>query len=373
MSEPIRVLQIVAGMDCGGIENFLMNVYRQIDRSRVQFDFLYHTAQPCFFDAEIGALGGKIYRFPMSEDVNLPAYCRFLDGFFAAHREFACIHGHYSLFGVFYNHYAKKHGVAVRAGHSHTTAPVGAGLNRAADAVLTPLFCRGLTDRFACSAAAGKYLFGKKAFTVCPNGIDADHFAFDAAQRAAVRARYGIPAEAFVVGSVGQFRPEKNQAWLVERFAEACRADLQRDWRLLLVGDGAARGAIKAAAAAHGAADRLLLAGVQADTAPFYSAMDLFALPSVFEGLGIAAVEAQAAGLPCVVSGGVPREADVSGRVRFCPLTDPQGFTAALCAPAARAADGPAAVRRAGYDIRQSAALLQRFYEDAAKRKEGVQ
>ena len=119
---PIRILQIMPAMDAGGMETFVMNVYRTIDRDQVQFDFLYHYDKPCFFDNEIRTLGGSIYKLTVRQDNNLPRYLRELRALFAAHPEWRIIHGHYSGFGMFYNPVACRAGIPVRVGHSHNTA-----------------------------------------------------------------------------------------------------------------------------------------------------------------------------------------------------------------------------------------------------------
>ncbi len=168
---PIRVLQVMPAMDAGGMETFVMNVYRTIDRDKVQFDFLYHYDKPCFFDDEICTLGGSIYKMTVRQDNNLPRYLRELRELFAAHPEWRIIHGHYSGFGMFYNPVARRAGIPVRVGHSHNTAYEPNLVGRL-DKLMSSRFNAGLTDRFACSQKAGEMLFGKSPFTVLPNGID---------------------------------------------------------------------------------------------------------------------------------------------------------------------------------------------------------
>ena len=181
---PIRVLQIMPAMDAGGMETFVMNVYRTIDRDKVQFDFLYHYDKPCFFDDEICTLGGNIYKMTVRQDNNLPRYLRELRELFAAHPEWRIIHGHYSGFGMFYNPVARRAGIPVRVGHSHNTAYEPNLVGRL-DKLMSSRFNAGLTDRFACSQKAGEMLFGKSPFTVLPNGIMTDVFALhDPAARA---------------------------------------------------------------------------------------------------------------------------------------------------------------------------------------------
>ena len=364
MERPVRVLQVVAGMDRGGIENFIMNVYRQIDRSQVQFDFLYHTGTACAFDEEILALGGRIYRFPMSQGVDIPGYCRFLDAFFTEHGEYRVCHGHYSMFGVFYNHYAKKHGVPVRVMHSHNTSACGAGLNRLADQYFSRMSDWQATARYACSADAGRFLYGKKEFEVCKNGIDCNRFVFSAENRARVRGQYNLSEEHYVIGSVGQFRSQKNYDWFAKPFSELCKKE--KSVRFLLVGDGAQRGEIEAAFAKAGVLDRVIFAGVQADPAPFYSALDVFVLPSLFEGFPVCMTEAQTNGLPCLLSEHVPREVALCENVRFLPLSEPERWVEQLAQRPARNRDGAKQVCEAGYDIKNTAGQLQAFYLQAS-------
>ena len=195
---PIRVLQIMPAMDAGGMETFVMNVYRAVDRSQVQFDFLYHYDKPCFYDAEIEALGGHITKLTVRQDNNIPKYLHDLRAFFTAHPEYKVIHGHYSGFGMFYNAVARRCGVPVRAGHSHNTA-YEHNLVGQLDRLMSSRFDHDLTHRFACSQRAGEMLYGKHPFTVLPNGIMTDVFALHdpAARAAGVRAGLNLNARWF--------------------------------------------------------------------------------------------------------------------------------------------------------------------------------
>ena len=147
---PIRVLQIMPAMDAGGMETFVMNVYRTIDRELVQFDFLYHYDKPCLYDYEIRTLGGQITKLTIRQDNNLPRYLHQLNAFFAEHPEYRIIHGHYSGFGMFYNAVARRRGVPVRVGHSHNTA-YEPNLVGKLDKLMSSRFDKDLTDRFALS------------------------------------------------------------------------------------------------------------------------------------------------------------------------------------------------------------------------------
>lgn len=360
---PIRVLQVVPAMNAGGMETFIMNLYRAIDRTKVQFDFLYHYDMPCFYDEEIAALGGRVYKLSIRQDNDLPRYLRALRQFFAAHPEYRVLHGHYSGFGMFYNPAARRAGITVRAGHSHNT-DYEQGLVGFLDRCMSFFFVYGLTDRFACGQTAGRALFRGRPFTFVPNGVNAAAFAPDMAARAAVREELGIPADALVLGHVGRFTAQKNHAFLLEIFAAL--AARRPDARLLLLGEGPLLDQTRARAAALGIADRVIFAGVRRDTAACYSAMDAFLLPSLFEGLPVVLVEAQAAGLPCFVSETVDATAAFCDGVRFLPIDRAEDWAdAVLAAPPRRNPDALAQTRAAGYDMLTSARRMQEFYLSA--------
>ena len=216
---PIRVLQVMPAMDAGGMETFVMNVYRTIDREKVQFDFLYHYDKSCFFDDEIRALGGRIFKLTVRQDNNLPRYLRELRALFAAHPEWRIIHGHYSGFGMFYNPAARRAGIPVRCGHSHNTAYERNFVGQL-DHFMSSFFNIGLTDRFACSEKAGQMLFGKHPFTVVPNGIDTARFAArDPQRRALLRGELGVTDQEILFGHVGRFSDQKNHPGLLKIFA----------------------------------------------------------------------------------------------------------------------------------------------------------
>ncbi len=360
MPEPIRVLQVVPAMNAGGMETFIMNVYRAIDRQRVQFDFLYHYDMPCFYDEEISALGGRVYKLTVRQDNRLARYLRALGRFFAAHPEYRVLHGHYSGFGMFYNPAAKRAGITVRAGHSHNTG-YEQGLVGFLDRCMSFFFVYGLTHRFACGQAAGRALYRGRPFTFLPNGVNAAAFLPSETARAAVRAGLGLPADALLLGHIGRFTQQKNHAFLLELFAEIARR--QPRAALVLLGEGPLLEEMRQRAEALGLAGRVHFAGLQRDTRAFYSAMDGFLLPSLFEGLPVVLVEAQAAGLPCFVSDTVDPSAAFCSGVHFLPLADAGAWAdAVLAAPLCRNPDALAQARAAGYDIVKTAVALQEFY-----------
>lgn len=171
--EPIRVLQVVPNMQAGGLESFIMNVYRHIDRNKVQFDFLVHYNKHCFFDDEIENLGGTIYRFSVREDNRVFKYIRALNRFFREHTEYKVIHGHMASLAFIYLYVAKKYKIPIRIIHSHNSKTEKT-MKGYCKLFLSKFAKRNANTRFSCSKMAGKFLFGNKNYKVIPNAIDID-------------------------------------------------------------------------------------------------------------------------------------------------------------------------------------------------------
>lgn len=253
-------------------------------------------------------------------------------------------------------------GARVRIAHAHSTGCAHPLLHR----LLRPLMGALATHRFACGAAAGRFLFGRRPFVVCRNGVDTERFAFSAGRRRETRASLGLPADARVVGAVGTLNAVKDPLFLVEAFARLHRA--RPEARLLLVGDGPLRDAVGTRLSVLGVSDAAVLTGLRKDVPALLDAMDVFALPSVREGFPLALVEALCSGLPCAAADTVAREADVTGRTAFL-VRDADDWAAALAAmpPAEETVRAQAhlAVRHAGLDLCDTAAALCRALLEA--------
>ncbi len=353
----IRILHVVTYMGRGGLETMLMNYYRSIDRSLVQFDFLTHRDFRADYDDEIEALGGRLYRLPSLNPFSR-SYLGALDRFFREHPEYRIVHSHLDCMAGIPLKYAKKHGVPVRIGHAHNSSQP-----RDAKYPLKLFYRRMIagqaTHLFACSEEAGRWMFGNADFRVLNNAIDAGRYAFDPAIRSEVRRELGLPADSLAVGHVGRFDPQKNHRFLVEIFEK-----LPVDARLLLVGDGVLRPDVEQQAAALGIRDRILFTGVRTDVDRLLQAMDLFLMPSLFEGLPVSIVEAQAAGLPCLISDKVPIECKKTALVTQIPLdaSPAEWAEAVLSAAEAPRENTLSQIREAGFDIRANAEWLQNYY-----------
>ena len=364
----IRVLHIVTYMGRGGLETMIMNYYRQMDRTKVQFDFLVHRDFRADYDDEIERLGGRIYRIgrliPWSG-----AYQRALDAFFAAHPEYRVVHVHQDCLSAVILKAAKKHGVPVRIAHSHNSSQ-----DKNLKYLLKLYYKRQIptyaTALFACGKDAGDWMFGGKPYTVVNNAIDAAQYRYRQARACEVRQALGIAEEAFVIWHVGRFCPVKNHAFLLDVFDQLHRENERAV--LLLVGDGELRSSMEEKAKAMGLEDRVLFTGVRSDVCDLMQAMDVFVFPSLYEGLPVSLVEAQAAGLPCVISDGVPEACMLTDLVQRVDLEESarQWAERILKVKATVRRDRYDEIAASGYDIVTNAAWLQQYYIEHWKENE---
>ena len=362
---PIRVLQVVTYMGRGGLETMLMNYYRHIDRSKVQFDFLVHRDFEADYDREIERLGGRIFHVsrlvPWSR-----SYRAELMAFFRAHPEYKIVHVHQDCLSAVALQCAAECGVPVRIAHSH---------NSNQDKNLKYLIKRHYmkqiptfaTDFFSCGKAAGDWMFGGHSYQILANAIDTAQYRFAPETRRAVRQELRLE-DCCVLGHVGRFHPQKNHSFLLEVFSECLR--LNPNARLLLVGGGEGRSEIEAKAKELGLQDKVIFTGVRSDVNRLMQAMDVFVFPSLYEGLPVTMVEAQAAGLPCVISDRVPAECIVtSGLVTSMGVdeTAAQWAQHILSRAGTRKTDHGQEIAAAGYDITAAANRLEQFYLQRAE------
>ncbi|WP_374723704.1 glycosyltransferase family 1 protein [Calidifontibacillus erzurumensis] len=364
----IRVLHSVYGMNRGGLETFIMNVYRNIDRTKVQFDFLVRTQQKCDYDDEIFSLGGNIYYAP-SRSQGLRKSIKKTDEFFQDHKEYKIVHFHLSsLSNVSTLRIAKKNGVPCRIVHSHNTRQGGSPIHKYLH-LFNQMFIRSYaTDFFACSELAAKWMYPKKIFEdhefkIIYNGIEPEKFALNNDIRKRKREELGIVDE-FIVGHIGRFHPQKNHVFLIDIFKEIHKKI--ENVKLLLVGDGDLRPLIEKKVEEFGLTNNVIFTGVRSDIPELLQVMDVFVFPSLYEGLGIVLVEAQASGLKCFTSDiVVPKEVNISGLVQFVSLNESAQFWAEEILKykdykRSRTTD---VIINAGYDIRKIAEELQEWYE----------
>ncbi|HBE13224.1 MAG TPA: glycosyltransferase family 1 protein [Clostridiales bacterium] len=361
--KPIRVLQIVGSMDMGGIENFVMNVYRATDRSLVQFDFLYVVDRKCVFDDEILAMGGRIFRV-CARSVSLFRHLSELKILLKAHPEWEAVHIHFSSATCLTDaRIAKKAGIKKIFIHSHNTFDY----HKRIHAVLKPFSPLYATRFFACSGLAGKWMFTKKMVQsrqveIIKNGIEVNRFLPDQDVRNTVRRKIGLE-NAFVVGHIGRMSPAKNHDFLLEVFVRVLQ-HTPAAW-LLLVGGGEWMEKLQNKAVALGIAHRTIFAGISSRPQDMLQAMDVFVFPSLYEGLPVTVVEAQAAGLPCIISDKVTEEVILTPGAKRLSLEkgydDWAGEIVSLVNKQTKF-DNREAIIRAGYDIAHTTGILTQYY-----------
>lgn len=357
----IRVLQVVTIMDRGGEETMIMNYYRQMDRTKVQFDFLVHREQRGVYDDEIESLGGRIYRTSPIRPWVYGRYRKWLRNFFKQHNEFAAVHAHILENCGFVLEAARDKGIPIRVAHSHL-ANVGVDLKflfrKYGKYVLK--HC-GATKLLACGKDAGKYLFDGLPFKVLPNAVDTAKFRFNAALREKKREELGV-TDKLVLGNVARFHPVKNQTYLVDIFNEI--NSRIPDSVLLLVGVGEEQDNVRAQVERLHLSEFVYFLNLRTDIHELLQAMDVLVFPSKLEGLPLSLVEAQATGLPCILSDRVARETAITDLVQFVPLESPPAYWADQVIEASKAirVDSFDQIRAANYDIQENALWLQNFY-----------
>ena len=362
----IRVLQVVTQMDRAGLETMLMNYYRWIDRDQIQFDFLKHREAQGDYDEEITLLGGKIYHVPAITPLKFPQYLKALYLFFEDHSGYQIVHAHLDALSSFVLQAAKKAGVPIRIAHSHNN---GFEKNWKLPLRLTAkkILHRSATHFWGCSPEALRFLFGKDPSNDCrrrilQNAIDLGKFSFDPAVRKEIRQKLALEGH-LVLGHIGRFCYQKNQEFLLEIFAEIKKR--REDSILLLIGDGKDHEMLLEKAYKLQVEDSVRMMGVREDIPKLLQGMDLFLLPSRFEGLGIVLVEAQMAGLRCLASDRVSREADLTGQVVYWPLErSPSDWAEKALELEAKGRTEVCreSFQKAGYDIASAAKSLELEY-----------
>lgn len=360
---PLRVLQVVTTMNQGGLESMLMNYYRAMDRDIVQFDFLKHRPGESYFDKEIKALGGRIFYAPRANPLSLK-YMRFIKQFFLSHPEYSVVHSHINCMSSLPLRAAQQSGVGLRIAHAHSA-------NQTKD-IRYPIkiACRNMIPRYAnkllaCSEKAGAWMFGGTEFGILNNAIDANNYAFSLATRERVRNALGVEPDTLLVGHVGRFEPVKNHHLLLQ-ISQCMTREPDRKVMFVLVGEGPLTAEMQEAAKGMGIQGSVKFLGSRSDVGDIMSALDVFVLPSFYEGLPLVLVEAQASGLPCVISSEVATDCDFEGSSieRLSPYADPREWAASIkqIAILGNRFSGGANVKKAGYDIADQADKLASFY-----------
>ena len=367
----IRVLHVVGKFNIGGAESRIMDIYRNMDRTQIQFDFMQHTEETCKFEHEAEELGAHIYRVPRFRIYNIFSYRRSWIAFMKEHPEIQVVHGHMTSTAAIYLPIAKKYGHACTIAHARS-----AGVDQGLKGKITNLLRKNLAKRcdqcFACSKLAGEAVFGQKAMEngkveIVPNAIDVEKFAYNEEMRKQIRQKYNIDQNQFVIGHVGRFDTVKNHKYLLKVFA-ACYQN-NTAFRLMLLGDGPLKPEVQEQARQLGVEQAVIFAGNQRNIADYYQAFDFFVLPSFYEGLPGTAIEAQTSGLAGILSDTVTSEAIVTQQMWQKSITIPAQMWADEIVAYRQKYDFESRtskvqeVRAAGFDVKEQTEKLSRFYQ----------
>ena len=364
----IRVLQMIGSLGVGGSQTMILNIYRNIDRTKMQFDFVVDHTDPyhSYFVEEVKAMGAKVYAMPGFNGANAAEIKREWNNFFYLHPEYKVLHSHVRSYASLYLPIAKKHGVKTII-HSHSTSNGSGAMAMAKNAMQFPLK-KQADILMACSTEAGLWLYGDKAcksdkYVLMPNGVDLERFSYNEEARNRLRKELGLEGK-FVVGHVGRYLPDKNHAFLLEAFAKL--REKQPNSALLLVGEGGAQLEAAQTAVQLGVAEHVIMTGNRSDVPELLSAMDVFAFPSIREGLPMTLIEAQSTGLPCLISDRISPDVDISPLIKRLPIDDAERWAWEMLGEHKRM-DVKDDIRKAGYDIKESAKKMAELYRKLHK------
>lgn len=360
---PIRILHVIGIMNRGGAETMIMNLYRNIDRTKVQFDFVENTEESGVFENEIMELGGRIFHCPHFNRKNMLQYKIWWDTFLEEHKnEYSFVHGHIGSTAAIYLFSAKKHGIKTIA-HSHNVYGKF-NLNQTLYKTLSyPV--RYMADYlFACSREAGFSRYGKNAvFEVLPNAIDTKRFSYRFEKKKGLCQALEIGIKSKIYGHIGRFYEQKNHSFLLDVFHKIL--ENEEDSYLILVGDGPLKKQIEEKAARLNIMDHIKFLGVREDIPDLLQCMDVMIFPSFYEGLPVTLVEAQCSGLQCLISDVISDEVVLVSALIFKMSLEKSadewaGQAISLSDYERRSYEKE--ITEAGYDIRDNAIFLERFY-----------
>ncbi len=360
-----RVLQIVHSMECGGIENLLMNIYKNIDGDKLQFDFLVNGSDECYFASNISSLGGKIYSvIPKRKN-----FIRNLIGMYKIlkeHKEFNVVHIHQDSNIVFAMICARLAHVDNIFVHAHTTS-ANAKFRVILAKFTRPYIRKHATKLLACSKAAAEWTYGKKItdknnnIIYLHNGVESSKYMFNPIVRKSLREKLEIENNITVLGTCSHFSIEKNHFFLLDVFNEYHKRNPLSI--LLLVGDGLLRQQIEEKISNLGLQNYVIITGFVKNAYDYYQVMDIYIMPSKFEGLPLAGVEAQISGLPCFFSTGITSELKITNQASFFPLSlGAVEWCNKILSTNIDRIDTTNQIKKSMYDVKDTAKILEQLY-----------
>ena len=358
----IRILHVVNDMHRAGLETMLMNYYRNIDRTKIQFDFLTHRPKKSDYDDEILSMGGKVYYAPRLYPQNYLKYFKWMKQFFEEHPEYKIMHSHIDAMSYLPLLAGKKAGIPVRIAHSHNTS-----IDRDFKYLLKQYFRFRIKSvanmSLACGEEAGKFLFGNKEFTVIPNAVESEKFYYNEGMRIKKREELALTNE-FVIGHIGRMSYQKNHKFLIKIFSEVVKRDSKAV--LLLIGVGEKEVEVRKQVRSLGIEKKVRFLGSRSDVSELYQAMDVFVLPSLFEGIPVVGIEAQFSDLPCIFSNKTPKEVKFNNRSQFIGLkiSCQEWAERILLTKGYERNSTSSNIVNSHYDIKKAHIILENYYMD---------
>lgn len=367
----IRISHIIGKWIGGGVESVVMNYYRYIDKSKIQFDFICDSDSTNIPYEEIEKLGGSVILVPPYQHIF--KYDRELSKVFKENN-YKIVHSHINTLSIFPLRIAKKCGIPVRIAHSHSTTNKKEWKKNLIKQILRPFSKIYATDYFACSELAGRWLFGNKEFDkgnvyILNNAIDVEKFRYNENTRKKVRKELNIADDTFVIGHIGRFVAQKNHTFLIDIFNEIHKE--RPNSILLLVGQGPLKEMIKEKVKKLGLNDSVIFLGQRKDANRLYQAMDVFVLPSLYEGLPVVGIEAQASSLACIFSDSMTKETKVLENSQFISLNDSLDTWKEYILKASQASKKNTLefMKKKGYDIAKEVEKLGDKYKKVMENK----
>lgn len=373
----IRILHSVSYMSRGGIETMLMNYYRRIDRTKVQFDFLCNSDLKGDYDDEILALGGRIFRSPGFSPLKRNAYKKYMRNLFKEHPEYTVVEAHNGPLGRYAMKAAKDAGIPIRIYHAHG-ADIPFDLKWPIKYYCMKMLKYSMNEHFVCSVKAGNFYMGRKImergdYHFVPNAIAIEKFIFNEGIRNKLRKEFGLESKK-VIGHIGRLSLQKNHPFIIDVFSLIHSKD--KDTHLVLVGGGEWEEKIKNQIKSLGLEDAVTMTGVIPNPQDWYQAFDVFFMPSLWEGLPVTGVEAQASDLPCLFSDVITSEVKLSTKAEFLNLNQPKEVWAdkleSILQNLPERKDNTSLITESHYNIDTEAERLQNLYLSLAEKAKTI-
>lgn len=367
MSEKVKILHIIGKRPIGGVGTFILNMHSNINKSKIQFDYLINaSSSEGEFDIKVTSLGGNVFVLPELKYKNTIKYLILLNNFFKQHRDYKAIHVHTPNIGIFNFILARIYGIEYRILHSHNTKYSDKKINSLRNFIMQLPLKKLSNIYFACSNKAGEFLFGstnlkKGNIYIANNAIDAEKFRYDETKRSKIRRELNLE-EKFVVGHVGRFNAQKNHDFLIDIFKKINQVN--NESVLVLVGNGELEKQIRHKVKQLNIEENIIFLGLRDDVQDLLQAFDVFVLPSLFEGLPLVGIEVQAAGLPCIMSDSITDEIKITDTIEFISLNKGAEYwaNAILKYSNVNRKDTYEEIVNAGYEAKRAAKKLEKYY-----------